>query len=247
MALAVERSRRLVVRQATAARERANLARYFSPNMVEALAESDQPLGPVCRQPAAVLFCDIIGFTRIAETLGPDGTIALLRDFHGRVSSAVFAHGGTLDKFMGDAVMATFGTPNPGPRDAVNAVTCARAIADAMEKWNADRSANGDAPVHAGIGVHYGDVVIGDIGGDGGFEFAVIGDTVNVASRLESLTRALSVDVVISEDLAAAARDQGGADALGGFAPAPPQALHNRTAPMPVLTWRRSGPQPPAT
>jgi len=239
LALAVARSRRLVMRQVAAARERANLARYFSPNVVDALAGSDQPLRAVRQQPAAVLFCDIINFTGIAEKLGPQATIDLLRAFHGRISELVFAHGGTLDKFMGDAVMATFGTPHAGTRDAANAMRCARAIVTMLDDWNRERLAAGEPVARAGVGVHYGEVVVGDIGGDARFEYAVIGDTVNVASRLESLTRGLNVDIVISQALADAARRQGETGAADGFLPAPAQTLRNRTTEIEILVWRQ--------
>jgi len=235
LATAVRRNRHLVFRQAYAARERANLARYFSPNMVEELAASDQPLARIQRQPAAVLFCDIVGFTRIAEPLAPDETIALLRGFHSRVSTAVFAHGGTVNKYMGDAVMATFGTPHGGSRDAADAVAAARAIAATLADWNRERTRDGAAPVRAGIGVHWGPVVTGDIGGEAVLEYAVLGDTVNVASRLEGLTRSLDAGIVISTDLAEACREQGGADVLAGFEVAPPQQLRNRAEPVAVL------------
>ena len=119
LAVAVRRSRRLVRTQVTAARERTNLSRYFSPNMVDALAQADEPLGSARSQKVAVLFADIVGFTGISEGMPAEGAMALLRDYHGRMADQVFAHGGTLDKYIGDAVMATFGTPQTGRR-AVN-------------------------------------------------------------------------------------------------------------------------------
>jgi len=238
LATAVRRNRRLVLRQAAAARERTNLARYFSPNMVEELAHSDQALGSVQRQPAAVLFCDIVGFTRIAEPLSPEQTVELLRGFHSRISAAVFAHDGTVSKYIGDAMMATFGMPKAGPRDAANAVACARSIVAALADWNRERAAAGVAPVRAGVGVHWGEVVSGDIGGSAVLEYAVLGDTVNVASRLEALTRELDCDIVISAALAVAARTEGGGDGLAGFAPAPAQQLRNRAEQVEVLVYR---------
>src|SRR5260221_8592687 len=100
-----------------ALRARANLARYFSPNIVEILADQDQPLGPVRRQNVAVLFADIVGFTGLAETMEPEQVMDTLREYHRRMSKQIFACGGTLEKFIGDAVLATFGVPHPNGRD----------------------------------------------------------------------------------------------------------------------------------
>src|SRR5204862_53128 len=137
-------------------RARGNLARYFSPNVVDALAEMEQPLGPGRVQPAAVLFADIVGFTAMSEKLTPQAAIALLRDVHHRMADAVFDQRGTLDKYIGDAVMATFGTPQPGPDDAARALACARGLAGQITALNDARRDAGLAPIRVGIGLHYG-------------------------------------------------------------------------------------------
>ena len=229
-AVSVARARRLALTQVRAARERTNLARYFSPNMVDALAHADAPLGAPRSQEVAVLFADIVGFTGLSERLGAEETMATLRAFHGRMADAVFAHGGTLDEYMGDAVMATFGTPRRGPRDALNALACARAMTDAIAEWAAWREAEGSAPIEAGIGVHFGPVLLGDIGDERRLEFAVIGDTVNVASRLEALTRVLGAQVIVSDALVAAARAEAGGPppGLDRFAPVEAQSIRGR-------------------
>ena len=231
LAVFVHRARRLVERQADAARERANLSRYFSPNQVEELAQSDTPLGATRQQTIAVLFGDLVGFTALAESLRPDDVVALLRAFHGRMQDAVFAHGGTVDKYVGDAIMATFGTPRPGPTDATQALRCAAAMRDSVAGWNVERAARGEVALQLGIGAHYGPVVLGNIGGSSRLEFAAIGDTVNVASRLERLTRSLGVTVVVSDALIAAVRREGDGDIetlLSAFSPAAQQALRGR-------------------
>ena len=187
LALNGRRTNHLIIRQAEVARERANLARYFPPSIVDQMAERDQPLGAVRSQVVAVMFVDIVGFTRIAERQTPEDVVALLRAFHGRMENAVFDQHGTLDKFLGDGLMATFGTPDPGSQDAGNAVRCARAMLAEMDRWNREREAAGDQPIEISIGLHYGTVVLGDIGSARRLEYAVLGDTVNVASRLEEL------------------------------------------------------------
>ena len=134
--------------------------------------------------------------------------------------------------------MATFGTPEPTGRDAANALGCARALAEATAAWSRDRAAQGLPPVRIGVGAHYGPVLLGEVGGERVLEFTVTGDTVNVASRLEALTRDLGVDVVVSEDLARRALAEGDGAALDGFRAAPPQALRGRAEPLAVRVWR---------
>jgi adenylate cyclase len=206
LALSGKRTNDLLRRQAEAARERANLARHFPPNIVDQLAHRDQPLGAVRDQDVAVMFVDIVGFTKFAEQREAGEIVGTLREFHARMERAVFDHDGTLDKFLGDGLMATFGTPEPGPRDASNALACAAAMVMAMDQWNQERARVGAEPIRVSIGLHHGHVVIGDIGSERRLEFAVLGDAVNVASRLEGLTRELEVRVAMSGELIEAAR-----------------------------------------
>jgi adenylate cyclase len=237
LAAGVWRTRRLVLRQAVAARERANLARYFSPRIVDRLAQADEPLGQVRVQPVAVLFADIVGFTHRSEREPPERIVALLRTFHARLEQAVFEHDGTLDKYLGDGIMATFGTPEAGPDDAQNALAAARAMLTSIDAWNRDRAGPGRDPIRLSIGIHYGEVVLGDIGSERRLEFAVLGDVVNVASRLEELTRRLASPLVVSDALVQAARGQSaGAPALVGLRPTAPQQLRGRD--QPVAVWR---------
>ncbi len=228
LAYGAYRARRLIYDQAEAARERANLARYVAPSMVERLATADRPLGQVGSVEAAVLFADIKSFTALAEGSGPDATMSLLREFHGRMAKAVFDHGGTLDKFIGDGLMAIFGVPEPRPGDAARALACAASMLDSLDEWNAARTRSGDrlGPIRAGIGLHYGRVIMGDIGGAGRFEFAVIGDTVNVASRLERMTRELDCACVASAELIERARLEGAS--LAGLKPLGHRDLRGR-------------------
>jgi adenylate cyclase len=211
MTLAVSASRftRLLSQQAGLERERANLARYFSPNVVEELSHNDEPLKQVRTQDVAVLFVDIVGFTQYAADRPSEEVIATLRDFHGRMEREVFAHNGTLDKYLGDGLMATFGTPFAGERDALNALSCARAMIRAVRDWNAERATVGEPPVRVGFGLHYGPAVLGDIGANR-LEFAVIGSTVNIASRVEALTRALCVELAVTDELRARAQQEAG-------------------------------------
>lgn len=214
LATLVRRSRRLVESRSLAERTRASLARYFSPNVVDHLSDSGDLLHDAREQDVAVLFADIISFTKLCETQSPRSVVALLREYHNRLGQAVFDHGGTLDKYIGDGLMATFGTPRSGPDDARNALKCALDMIAALDKWNADRAAAGQPPVQVGIGLHYGPVVAGDIGNDRRLEYSVIGDTVNIASRLEHLTRDLDTPLVVSNRLIEALGTAGRGDDL---------------------------------
>jgi adenylate cyclase len=239
LALIVGRSRALILRQARLERERANLARYFKPETVNRLASQDAAMAQIREQNVAVLFADIVGFTHWAERHAPTEVIRLLREVHSRLEGAVFHHDGTLDKFIGDGMMATFGTPDAGPHDATSAIACAVAILAEFEAWNVRRSRAGEEPVRISLGLHYGPVVVGNIGTERRLEFGVLGDTVNVANRLEAITRDLNCRAVISVTIAdAVKREQaGGAALLEGFEERGPQALRGREEKVPVLSY----------
>jgi adenylate cyclase len=237
LAVAVRRSNDLLIRHAAVERERGNLARYFSPNVVEELSKNDEPLKQVRTQNVAVLFVDIVGFTAFADARTPEEVVRTLREFHALMEQEVFRHSGTLDKYLGDGLMATFGTPFAGKDDASNALRCAQAMMAAADRWNDERKAAGEAPIRVSFGLHYGPVVLGDIGLIC-LEFAVIGSTVNAASRLENLTRALGCSLVASDDLVKRAKAElGSADAV--FRPLmaqAPQAIRGLEHPIAIWT-----------
>ncbi len=240
LALVVQRSRQLVLRQAALERERGNLARYFPPATVDRLASQDAAFGPEREQDAAVLFADLVGFTHWAERHAPHEVITALREVHARLEDTVFRHQGTLDKFIGDGLMATFGTPDPSDRDATNALTCAKAIADDFGAWNERRHARGRAPVHIAVGLHYGPVVVGSIGTERRLEFAVLGDTVNVASRLEAATRDLRTTALVSSAVVEAVRREAPREVehlLAGFVDRGAVALRGRDQEVAVFAY----------
>jgi adenylate cyclase len=185
--------------KAAAERARNNLSRYFSPNLVEMLAARDEPLGAVRRQTVGVLFADIVGFTSMAEGMAPEAVIAMLREYHERMTAPIFACGGTIEKYIGDAIFAVFGLPEPSAADAANALKCAGKMLAALAAWNVEREARGEPRLMIGIGLNYGPAVLGDVGSNHSFSFTVIGDTVNTASRLQALTRSLETPLVISD------------------------------------------------
>ncbi|MEM7444370.1 MAG: adenylate/guanylate cyclase domain-containing protein [Pseudomonadota bacterium] len=238
IAVAVWRSRRLLQQQISAEAARAGLSRYFSPNMVDRLSTADDTLQSVDKRQIAVLFVDIVGFTEMAERLGPEKVIAMLRSYHRRMAQTVFDHDGTIDKYIGDALMANFGTPEVGPHDASNALRCAFAMIDEIEAWNNKRAERGAEAIQIGIGLHFGDVVTGNIGGENHLEYAVLGDTVNLASRLERLTRALQSPIVVSGELVARVRaeDDSTETLLARLAENSETTVRGRR--QPVSVWR---------
>ena len=236
LAVAVRRSNRLLISHAGIERERTNLARYFSPNVVAELSGNDEPLKQVRTQDVAVLFADIVGFTRYAEGRSPTEVIGTLREFHERMEREVFRHEGTLDKYLGDGLMATFGTPFTGERDAGNALLCAQAMIGSIDELNRERTDRGQSSIQLSVGLHYGQVVLGDIGLNR-LEFAVIGTTVNVASRLESLTREFGCSLVASDDLVQRARAETASSNIALMHLVAKPALKVRGLEQPVDIW----------
>lgn len=204
---AIWRARRHVERAVMAETERANLGRYFSPNVVERLASDVRGLEAGRTQDAAVMFVDVIGSTRRWEAITPEEVITIIRAFHRRIVPIVFRHNGSVDKFLGDGLMAVFGAPEKTPDEARDALLCAMEILDTIDQWRDQRIAVGKVATTVGIGIHYGQVIQGNVGIADRLEFTTLGDTVNVASRLESMTRQFDAGILLSlETLAAAER-----------------------------------------
>ena len=239
LALAARRSNALLISHAGIERERTNLARYFSPNVVEELSGNDEPLKQVRTQDVAVLFADIVGFTAYADGRSPTEVIGTLRYFHERMEREVFRHQGTLDKYLGDGLMATFGTPFTSDSDAGNALRCAQAMIVSMDELNLERKNRGEPPIQLSLGLHYGQVVLGDIGLNR-LEFAVIGTTVNAASRLESLTREFGCALVASNDLVQRARAETGSSNADFTHLVEKPACTVRGIEQPVAIWTRA-------
>ena len=239
LALVVRRSNALLVSHAGIERERTNLARYFSPNVVEQLSKNDEPLKQVRTQNVAVLFVDIVGFTAYADGRSPTEVIGTLRLFHERMEREVFGHEGTLDKYLGDGLMATFGTPFASNSDAGNALRCAQAMIGSIDELNFERKNRSEPPIQISLGLHYGQVVLGDIGLNR-LEFAVIGTTVNTASRLESLTREFGCAIVASNELVQQARTETGSSDTDfiHLVEQPPRTI--RGLEQPVGIWTRA-------
>lgn len=190
-----------LVRNAVASeRRRASLSRFFAPAIVAELEARGEP-PPLERRDAAVMFVDLRSFTLFSEAAQPFEVASLLSEYRELVASAVFAWGGTVDKFIGDGVMAVFGHPRAATDDAGRALRCAEEVAARLARWSEQRRQAGKVPLEAGIGIHYGPVVAGVLASGGHHEFSVFGDAVNVAERLERATKGLDASVVASEAL----------------------------------------------
>ena len=234
-AVAVENARA----HARLAREevaRANYGRFLPEYVVQQILENPDSfkLGGV-NQTVTVLFADIRGFTRLSENAQPERVVQLLNKYFSAMTDIIFAHGGTLDKYLGDGLMALFGAPTASPEDACNAVSASVQMQRRMEDINAQLRAEGLAEIAIGIGLHTGVATVGYIGSERRSEYTAIGDTVNLAARLEQ--NALPGQIILSDATARAAEGAG-----CGFHPRPPITVKNRVQPVPIfeVDWKQA-------
>jgi len=195
------------------------LGKYLSRAALESVKRGDLQLGGTTLQ-ATVLFSDIRGFTSMAERMPPEQLLKILNRYFTEMVSAVMQNEGIVDKFIGDCIMAVWGPPTPSKNDAQLAIKAVLEMRRRLDKLNLEFAAQGLPTLKTGIGLHSGPVVAGNIGADGDdsmagkMEYTVIGDTVNLASRLESMTKEMKVDVLISEDTVRLAGAQAQVEAL---------------------------------
>ena len=180
-------------------RARDNLTRFLPRQVADrVIAQGPDALAPVERE-ITVLFSDIRGFTTMSEGKGPREVLVFLDDYFGRMSQIVKGHDGVVGKFLGDGLLAFWGVPDRLDDHAARAVKAARDMRRAVRELNQHRERQGEAPIKIGIGIHTGPVAAGMLGGQLQAEYTVIGDAVNVASRIEGLTKDHGVDLLVSE------------------------------------------------
>nr|WP_228038315.1 adenylate/guanylate cyclase domain-containing protein [Nodosilinea sp. LEGE 06152] len=185
-------------------RLRRTLERYVAPSVAQEILNQPEDFTSLTvgqRFQAAVLFSDIRGFSRISYQLGAEETVSLLNTYLDVMVAAILEYRGTIDKFIGDAVMAEFGAPTSlGPeQDALGAVSAALAMRKVLATLRTTLEAQGLPPLFNGIGISYGELVVGNVGSVQRLEYTAIGDTVNVASRIEGLTKLIGTDILITQ------------------------------------------------
>ena len=180
-------------------RVKSTMARYMTKEIAEQLLEAGEDALGGRSQTATVLFSDIRSFTTISETLGARGTVSMLNEYFTEMVEVIFKHEGILDKYIGDAIMAVFGTPFPTDNDTDNAIIVANRMMEALRELNVRRASEEKNEIHIGIGLSTGELISGNIGSLKRMDYTVIGDSVNLAARLEGATKYYGVCILVSE------------------------------------------------
>ena len=185
-------------------RFRDTFVKFHSKEVADKILSGDVKLGGD-KLDAVILFTDLRGFTSLSDSIRPDVIVEVLNEYMARMVKVIRKHGGIIDKFIGDSIMATWGVPFGSKDDAVNAVAACLEMREELKLLNASRRERWRDPLEMGMGLNLGAVVAGNIGSEERMEYTVIGDTVNLASRLEALSKELKVDLVVSESIRNAA------------------------------------------
>jgi adenylate cyclase len=192
-----------------------SLSRFLAPVVMKEINAADSRALRGGERLITVLFADIRGFTTLSEHLAPEEVVALLNDYFTRMTTVIFRHGGTLDKFVGDGLMAYFGAPVAQDDQADRAVRCAIEMQQALNFLNVERGGRGEPAIHIGIGMHTGSAMVGIIGSDKRKEYTAVGDTVNVAARVEGLTKEYGRPLLVSAATLDLAKDTYEVDRVG--------------------------------
>jgi adenylate cyclase len=219
---------------------RRGLARFLSPEVLAAVSPSLDDLRPGMgrRCEVSMMFCDVRGFTPMSEKLEPEQVVEILGVYLGAMTDVIMAHGGTLSKYLGDGIMAFWGAPQAVPDHAARAARAALAMVRAQEKVKSQLAAAGRQTFEIGIGLHSGPAVVGTVGSEQRLEYTAIGDTVNLASRVESLTKDFGVRVVVTSDFAGRLAGEFGLRELGSV------KVKGRSADVKVLELTRTAEAP---
>lgn len=211
LALALARARALLVRALARERAVADLSLFFDDAVARRITASEAELmaGQGERREAAILFLDLRGFTQAAAELGPEGVIALLGEYQRLVVPIVRRHGGSVDKYLGDGILASFGAVVPDASHAARALRAVDEIVQAVDGWRTRRREAGLAAPDVGAGLATGEVVFGIVGDGQRLEYTVIGDAVNLAAKLEKHNKAQGTRALATREACERAREQG--------------------------------------
>lgn len=225
LAVATVRSRRLLVRAVTESHAASELSRFFAPEVASGIRMTRGNLRPgdAMLREAAVMMVDLRGFTRLSATMAPEATLALIAAYQGRIVPAIRAHGGSIDKYLGDGILATFGAARESPAYAADALRAQQAVLQAAADWAAERAARGEPAVGVGCAVATGAMLCGVIGVDDRLEWTVIGEAANLAAKLEKHCKAAGVAALTTRATLELARAQGLQG--GDWRPLPAQAV----------------------
>jgi len=214
LAVAVTRARRLMLREAAERRATEDLSRFFAPGVAETIREADLDFSrPGARREATVLMVDLAGFSELSARMSAEETLAVLADYHARVVPLIHAHGGAIDKYLGDGILATFGAVRADADQGRRGLAALAAILEAGAAWAAERRAAGLPEAAVRAAMDRGPVTLGVVGVDGRYEFTIIGDVVNRVAKLEKLCRTLDAAALVT----ARAFEEGGAEPAPGL------------------------------
>jgi len=196
----IERREKRVIRE--------TFGRYMSPQIVKEILKNPELVRPGgIKKELTILFSDIRDFTPISEKMSPDALVEMLNAYFTAMNEVIFSNDGVIDKFIGDAIMAFFGAPVEDPRHAIKACKCALEMVQRLERFNRENSSRGWPVIRIGIGINTDLVVMGNMGSESRMDYTVIGDGVNLAARVEGLTKEFRVPIVISHKTAEKVKD----------------------------------------
>lgn len=211
LAVVVGRARSTLVEATTERLAGVELSRFFTPEVAATIKSADMAIAPgdgVLRE-AAVMFVDLRGFTRLSQRLTPQEVMQLLGDYQERLVPVIRAHGGSIDKFLGDGILASFGAVRPSTTFAADALRAGEALVEAAADWASCREASGRHALRIGIGIAAGTVLFGAVGHRDRLEYTVIGDPVNLAAKLEAHTKTVGAMALSTREVYDLAREQG--------------------------------------